>query len=78
MLDHVRYWQGQVQAGKVVAFGPVLHPRAEFGGIALLALDEDEDPADYAGADPVILADVGFRFEVLPMPQLVRADRASG
>jgi hypothetical protein len=75
MLEHVRYWRGQMEKGKVLAFGPVLHPRAEFGGVALLTLDGGEDPDAYARADPAILADVGFRFEAFPMPQLVRSDR---
>jgi uncharacterized protein YciI len=75
MRDHVAYWRSLVDSGKVLAFGPVVHPRGEFGGLALLVLDDEEDPTSYGHGDPVIVADVGFRFEVFPMPQLIRATR---
>jgi hypothetical protein len=57
-----------------LVFGPVIHPKAEFGGIAILALEDDEDPNDYSLGDPVIRADAGFRFEAFWMPQLVQSE----
>ncbi len=72
MREHVAYWIGNVNAGKAVLFGPVRHPRADFGGLGVLALDDDEDPNSYGRSDPAIRADVGFSFECLFMPQLVQ------
>ena len=74
MREHVAYWFEFVRAGKVLAFGPVGHPRAEYGGVALLELDDDEDPATYGNNDPTIKAEAGFRFECFPMPRLVRRE----
>lgn len=75
MREHAQYWRGHLESGKALLFGPVIHPRAEFGGMAVLSLDDDEDPMDYSASDPVNRADVGFRFESYLMPQLARADR---
>jgi len=74
MREHVRYWRTQVSSAKALVFGPVIHPKAEFGGIAILALEDDEDPNDYSLGDPVIRADAGFRFEAFWMPQLVQSE----
>ena len=71
MHEHVRYWRGHVESGKVLAFGPLIHSRAEFGGVALVVLEDDEGPTEYGLSDPAIRAEVGFRFEVFSMPQLV-------
>ena len=74
MREHALYWRGQVSSGKALVFGPVIHPKAEFGGVAILALDDDEDPNDYSLNDPVIRAGAGFRFEAYWMPQLVQSE----
>lgn len=72
MKEHVAYWSGHVNAGKALLFGPVNHPRADFGGVGVLALDDDEDPNSYGRSDPAIRAAVGFSFECMLMPALVQ------
>ena len=70
MLEHVAYWTGQVEAGRMLIFGPVADPKGGWGVGILEAEDEEaarrltlDDPAMKAGA---------FTTEILPMPRLVR------
>ena len=72
MREHVGYWAGLMKQGRVLAFGPVADPKGSYG-ISIIQV-EDGDEAHRLGAhDPVIVADVGFGFEVHPMPRLVVA-----
>ncbi len=52
MQQHVVYWKQKMNEGKVIVFGPVLHPQAPYGlGIVKVADEEEvklfikEDPA---------------------------------
>lgn len=74
MQKHVAYWSALMTQGKVIAFGPVADPVAPHG-IGLLQIEDDEDAGLLGANDPVILADVGFRLEVHPMPRLLVRDR---
>lgn len=71
MREHVRHWMSHVESDKVLIFGPVVHPMSDFGGIAVLQLDDIEDPGSFGEADPAIRADVGFRFECMRMPRVI-------
>jgi uncharacterized protein YciI len=66
MGRHSAYWKGQMAAGKMVVFGPVLDPAGVWGLGVMRAKDEAEVRALQAG-DPVIAANCGFRYETLPM-----------
>ena len=66
MQEHVRYWTPHLQARTVAVFGPVLDP-AGVWGLAVLELQDDDDPARYTARDPVILADAGFSYDIFPM-----------
>ena len=72
MQQHVAYWGGLMQQGKVIAFGPVADPRGAWG-MGLLQLDDGADPAAIGAQDPTILGNVGFSFEVHTMPRVVVA-----
>jgi len=67
---HVEYWRDHMRAGRVVVFGPVADPQGPWGlGIVRGAgLAEVET---FTGQDPVIAADRGFRYEILPMVEAV-------
>ncbi|MDE2156844.1 MAG: hypothetical protein KGJ32_13285 [Xanthomonadaceae bacterium] len=70
MQEHATYWRDLMNKGLVVAFGPVADPKGPYG-IAIFRL-QDSSGADTLGAnDPVIKANVGFNFEVHPMPSVV-------
>ncbi|HET7651241.1 MAG TPA: YciI family protein [Gammaproteobacteria bacterium] len=77
MQEHGRYWRGVMSQGKVVAFGPVADPKGAFG-VAIVRLQDDTDITSLTDHDPVILANAGFRFEILAMPQLVHPEFAAG
>lgn len=70
MQRHVVYWRGWMDAGHVIAFGPVADPKGVFG-IAITRLDEGMDPQSLADGDPVVAAGLGFRYEVHPMPSVL-------
>jgi hypothetical protein len=53
--------------GRAVTFGLVLDPRGAFG-IGVLELPDDADVNALTDGDPTIAANVGFRYEVSPMP----------
>lgn len=73
MREHVTYWHALMQQGHVVAFGPVADPRGAYG-MGIIRLADGTDPTSLGANDPTIRADVGFTFEVHPMPQVVIAD----
>lgn len=71
MQVHSAYWRTQMEQHKrVVVFGPVADPAGVYG-ILVLQLPDEEAPEPLLGADPVIEADRGFRFECAPMVQAV-------
>ena len=67
MQEHVQYWSGLLARGIAVAFGPVLEPTCVYG-VCIVRLDEGMDPQLIAADDPTIKANVGFRFDIFPMP----------
>lgn len=70
MNEHVAYWAGHMKEGRVVALGPVADPRGTYG-ICIIRLQDNEDPKALCAGDPVVAAQVGFGFEVHPMPHLL-------
>jgi uncharacterized protein YndB with AHSA1/START domain len=70
MQAHVAYWQGLLQAGTAIVFGPVADPKGGWGVSIVRA--KDAAAVDALGAaDPAISAGRGFRYEVLPMLRAV-------
>lgn len=73
MQQHAAYWRDQLGKGFVVVFGPVADPTGNFG-VAILELPDDMIPTILTEADPVIVANAGFRFEVRPMPNAIHRE----
>jgi uncharacterized protein YciI len=70
MKEHAAFWQGQADAGTAIVVGPVFDPAGTWG----MALVEVEDePAAHAllHVDPIITTDMGFSYDVLPVPSLI-------
>ena len=67
MQRHGEYWKQAVAGGHVVAFGVVGDPAGPYG-IGIVELEDEPAVQRYTNGDPVILANRGFRFEILPMP----------
>lgn len=67
MGEHVGYWSGLLDAGRVVAFGPVADPA---GGWGVSIIDAPDEPAvqKMLDGDPVKSRGHGFSYEVFAMP----------
>lgn len=70
MAEHAAYWGGKLAEGTAVAFGPVADPAGPWG-LGLVRAAGEEELAAFEQADPAIRANLGFRYQVLPMLQLV-------
>jgi uncharacterized protein YciI len=70
MAEHAAYWQGHLDRGLVVAFGPVAEPTG-FWGLAVLETPSRDDAERLAAGDPAITSGTMARFEIHPMPQAV-------
>jgi uncharacterized protein YciI len=69
MQEHSAYWHDLMNKGLVIVFGPVSDPKGAYG-IAVLQLEEGVDANVLGANEPTIKANVGFKFEVYPMPQV--------
>ena len=70
MQEHSAYWRNLMKKGLVVVFGPVSDPKGAYG-MAVLQVDDNMDANALGANDPTIKANVGFKFEVRSMPQVV-------
>jgi hypothetical protein len=69
MRSHADYWLPHVDAGLVLAMGPVADPRGGYG--VMIANAPSLSWLERAEADdPAIRAGVGFRFENFAMPSI--------
>jgi uncharacterized protein YndB with AHSA1/START domain len=66
MLAHSAYWREHLAKGTTIVFGPVADPKGGWGLGVVRAASEAEVRA-FERQDPVILADLGFSYEVTPM-----------
>jgi uncharacterized protein len=71
MHEHFLYWNGRQQKGEVLVFGPVFDPAGAYGMGVIEAADEAFAHA-FAAADPTMIADCGFRYEIHPMRAVTR------
>ncbi|WP_437570385.1 SRPBCC domain-containing protein [Sorangium sp. So ce542] len=66
MQAHGGYWRGNLAEGRVIAFGPVADP-AGVWGVGIVAVRDEAELRTFQGEDPAIKADIGLRYEALPM-----------
>lgn len=69
MVAHGGYWDSMLERHVAIACGRVADPQGVWG-FGLLAAESEEAANGLLAADPVILADIGMRWELLPVPQL--------
>lgn len=69
MMSHVAYWTELMNQGKVLAFGPVLDPKAVYG-LGIIAADDEQEVKDFIAGDP---AGKIHRYEYFPMRAMVPA-----
>src|SRR5215217_5422094 len=75
MQQHAAHWKGSDAWHNVLAFGVVADPAGVFG-VAILEAEDESAVRAVTDADPVILANVGFRYDILAMPFGARPARA--
>jgi uncharacterized protein YciI len=66
MEAHTAYCGELLRVGKAVVFGPVADT-AGVWGLGVLQLDDGADPQDIVANDPVVKANAGFVYQVIPM-----------
>jgi uncharacterized protein YciI len=70
MQAHVAYWSGLLDAGSVLAFGPVNDPDQPHG-IGIVVAEDMAAAEALRDADPAQQSPHGFRTEIVPMVALV-------
>lgn len=70
MQEHSAYLRAFAAQGWAVAFGPVADPAGAFG-VGIWEVPDGTDLAAICAEDPTIKAELGFRYEMHPMPSLV-------
>ena len=70
MTAHAAYWRGKLADGVAIAFGPVADPSGGWG-VGLVAVADEATLRAFQHDDPAIRADIGLRYEALPMPRVV-------
>jgi len=66
---HGDYLQSLAEVGSIVCHGPVDDPEGGWG-LSIFSAKDQTEVERLTAADPIILDDVGARYEILPMKQL--------
>jgi len=69
MRRHREFWTPRVEIGVVIAMGPVADPAGAYG-VAIIEAASRAALDAMLMADPAILADRGFSYDVFPMPAI--------
>jgi uncharacterized protein YciI len=69
MMKHVAYWTEIMNQGKVLAFGPVLDPKAVYG-LGIIAVESEQEVEEFIANDPASKINT---YEYFPMKALVPA-----
>jgi uncharacterized protein YciI len=70
MQEHVAYWKELTDRKIVHLFGPVVDPKGTYG-LAIVEAANEGIVNEYGIHDPAIEADMGFKFDIYPMPQVI-------
>lgn len=70
MMAHQAYWKTKLAEGVAIAYGPVADPAGGWG-LGILAVSDEAALRQFQEADPVIKANIGLRYESLPMLTVV-------
>jgi uncharacterized protein YciI len=67
MMKHVAYWTEIMNQGKVLAFGPVIDPKAVYG-LGIIAVENEQEVKDFILNDPASKIN---KYEYFPMKAIV-------
>ena len=70
MRNHVAYWKSLTERGIALVFGPVADPQGAWG-MGIAEMPDESSARELADNDPVTKSALGFRFDVLLMPQII-------
>jgi uncharacterized protein YciI len=70
MGEHVGYWKKLLDEGTAFAFGPVADPKGVWG-VGIVEVEGEAAISALEKGDPAIQSGLGFRYEALPMPQVI-------
>ena len=65
MQQHIAYWKGFMDQGKVIVFGPVFDPGGAYG-MGVLQMDSEGEVNSFMAADPSVLSSLNS-FEIFAM-----------
>jgi uncharacterized protein YciI len=77
MQRHFAYWSALSQRGTAIVYGPVADPSGTWG-VAIIAVERDEDATAIKAADPAILGQIGLRYDIFPMAQALIGQQPAG
>ena len=69
MMDHIAYWTALAEQRSAIAFGPVADPKGAWG-MGLVDVPDMETAQELSANDPVIMSQLGFSTDILPMQHL--------
>ena len=58
MGRHAAHWQGYIESGQMVVFGPILDSTGSWG-LGVLESDDEDELRRHAAADPVVTTGTG-------------------
>jgi uncharacterized protein YciI len=67
MEKHKAYWNGKMNEGKVVVYGPVFDPKSIYG-LGIIAAENEDEVKAFIENDPAISIN---RYEYFPMMAIV-------
>lgn len=70
MQRHMMHWTTALQAGKIIAFGPVADPNGMYG-LGIASIEDENEIDEFQKQDPAMHSNLGFKYERLMMPRLV-------
>src|SRR5262249_43266588 len=73
MTEHAKYWRRLAEDQRAVVVGPVFDPKGAYG-MAIVGTENEAGAGALSAADPVAMANIGFRYEVSNMPSLIIRD----
>jgi uncharacterized protein len=73
MTAHGNYIRDMIVRGVILMAGPVMDPAGSWG-LCVAEGDTLAEAREVMDADPVVKAGLGFRYDIHPMPSLLRPD----
>jgi uncharacterized protein YciI len=73
MAKHADFWRGKAKDRVAIAVGPVFDPEGAFG-MGVVECENLDAAQAIAKDDPVVKAQLGFRYVVSPIPSIILRD----